>query len=98
MARHIFNFDGGDYLTTIGASWFVSYLYYRLIDNTHINWKNISTPDSRMNTCNRTENYHRYWLQQILTMKDCNLNKNEIGLNATEIKKMAEELLAMEHT
>jgi len=93
MARHTFNFDGGDYLTTIGASWFVSYLYYRNIDDSHMNWKKISTVDSRINTFNRTEEYHKYWLQQILTMNGCNLNKNEIGLNAINIKKMANELL-----
>jgi hypothetical protein len=93
MARHTFNFDGGDDLTTMGASWFVSYLYYLYIDNSHINWNNISTVDLRMNTFNKTGKYYKYWLQQILIMRDCNLNKNKIGLNAMNIKRMAKELL-----
>jgi len=93
MARHSYNFDGGDFLTTIGASWLVSYSYYRHIDNSHMNWENISTAELRINIFNRTENYHKYWLQQILTMNDSNLNKNKIGLNAIKIKEMAKELL-----
>jgi hypothetical protein len=28
MARNAFNFEGGEELVTMGASWFVSYSYY----------------------------------------------------------------------
>lgn len=38
MAAHNFNFEGGDILTGMGASWFVSYAYYEKIDRTHRNW------------------------------------------------------------
>ena len=93
MARHIYTFDGGDYLSTMGASWFVSYLYYCRIDNSHMNWKNISTANLRISNFNKTNNYHTYWLQQILVMNDHNLNKNKIGLNAINIKNMVKELL-----
>jgi hypothetical protein len=93
MARHTFNFDGGEYLTTMGAAWFVSYSFYNLQDQTHLNWERVSTCPSRISTFNRTNQYHKFWLQQVLNMKDDNLNKNTIGLNATQIKQMARLLL-----
>ena len=31
--RHTFSFEGGDQLTTIGATFFVSYLYHRHVDS-----------------------------------------------------------------
>jgi hypothetical protein len=35
MAGHDFNFEGGHYLTRMGATWFVSYSYYCDIDKSH---------------------------------------------------------------
>ncbi len=32
MASHNFSFEGGEILTGMGASWFVSYAYYQHID------------------------------------------------------------------
>jgi len=93
MARHTFNFDGGDQLTTISATWFVSYLFYELEDKTHRNWEKVSNFRSRISTFNRTREYHRYWLQQVLNMNDNNLIKNTINLKPTEIKLMAKKLL-----
>ena len=37
MKGHNFNFDGGEYLSQMGASWFTSYSYFYLIDRTHSN-------------------------------------------------------------
>jgi len=48
MARHTFNFDGGGYLTTMGASWFISCSFYCYKDKTHINWQKVSTYRSRI--------------------------------------------------
>jgi len=93
MARHIFNFDGGNQLTTISATWFVSYLFYELEDKTHKNWKKVSNFQSRINTFNRTREYHKYWLQQVLNMNDKRLSTNTINLKPTEIKTMAKKLL-----
>jgi len=93
MARHIFNFEGGDDLTTMGASWFVSYSYYCYKDKSHTNWQKIKTENSRISVFNRTGKYHKFWLGKILEMNDCNLNKNKIGLDAKEIKKMVNLLL-----
>jgi hypothetical protein len=32
MAKnHDFNFDGGEYLTSMGATWFVSYSFHKIL-------------------------------------------------------------------
>jgi hypothetical protein len=92
MARHTYNFEGGEELTTISASWFVSYSYYQR-NNTHINWQ--ETPDyaNRISVFNRTGDFHQFWLQQVLEMNDNRLGTNEIGLTGPQVKQMARELL-----
>lgn len=87
--RHIFSFEGGYQLTTIGATFFVSYLYYQYIDSTHDNWTSIKTQKSRINTINRADNYHRIWLKNIGNMSKANLNRNALNLDGTVIKEMA---------
>ena len=74
MPRHTFSFEGGDQLTTIGATFFVSYLYHRYVDSTHKNWDSIKTKKSRISTINRSENYHHHWLMHISNMSEANLN------------------------
>jgi hypothetical protein len=100
MARHTFNFDGGDYLTTMGASWFVSYSYHTLRDKTCRNWEKVETSENRIKVFNTTKNYHEFWLRQILTMNNANLEINKLGLNAVQVKQMARNLLEgnMNHT
>lgn len=93
MVRHVFLFDGGEKLTTMGAAWFVSYCYFNKIDNGHKNWQNVSTYQNRASVYKSTAKYHTYWLKKVLDMDDYNLNKNAIDLNAGQIKKMAEHLL-----
>jgi hypothetical protein len=93
MTGHEFIFDGGEYLTKIGASWFVSYLYYCNIDKSHMNWERIKTVKYRISIFNKTKKYHKDWLQQILPMNEHKLETNKIGLDALTIKRMAEELI-----
>jgi hypothetical protein len=93
MGSHPFNFDGGDELSTIGASWFVSYLYYKVIDQSHTNWNKVKTYKSRISTFNASTKYHRYWLGKIMDMNNENLNKNTILLSSVDIKKMTMEIL-----
>jgi len=93
MAGHAFNFKGGEELSKMGATWFVSYSFYLYKDKSHKNWKNISTHNIRISVFNKTRNYHAFWLQQVLVMNDKRLNTNEIGLKAKETKKMANVLL-----
>ena len=47
MARHVFLFNGGGLLTSMGASWFVSYCYYEYIDKTHQNWTCVKNAANR---------------------------------------------------
>lgn len=91
--RHVFSFEGGDLLTTIGATFLVSYLYHQHIDSTHNNWAKIKTKKSRISTINRSENYHRNWLNHIDNMSEANLNRNTLGLDAPVIKEMALTIL-----
>ena len=93
MARHTFQFNGGDELTTMGAAWFVSYCYFNHINSAHINWKKVNTSGNRISVYNRTYDYHKYWLQKVLQMDEYNLDKNTIGLSGRQVKIMAEELL-----
>jgi hypothetical protein len=95
MVRHTFTFDGGEELTTMGASWFVSYSYYLKLDKTHQNWNRIKTVESRSSVHRRTTKMHNYWLKQVLNMDDVRLSKNTLGLRAIAIKAMAKELLAV---
>lgn len=87
--RHTFTFEGGEQLTTIGATFFVSYLYYLHVDSAHSNWASIKTKNSRISTINRSEKYYRTWLKHIGGMKDANLNRNTLGLDGTDVKQMA---------
>lgn len=87
--RHAFSFEGGEQLTKIGATFFVSCLYHRHIDSTHRNWDSIRTQKSRTSTINSSESYHQVWLEHIRGMNDANLNKNTLVLDAANVKKMA---------
>lgn len=89
---HSFNLDGGDLFNKMGATWFVSYSYYQIIDKKHENWSLISTCGSRASVYNRTKKYHKFWLKQVLRMND-GLSKNEIGVPPSETKRMAKEIL-----
>ncbi|MBQ7904823.1 MAG: hypothetical protein IJ361_03615 [Spirochaetaceae bacterium] len=93
MGRHVFSFRGGDELTTMGASWFVSYLYFKLIDSNHRNWAVVSTAQNRARVFSNTTCYHKYWLSEIVMMDISNLNKNTLGLTGIQVKNMAEQLL-----
>lgn len=91
--RHTFDFEGGEKLTTIGATFFVSYLYSQSIDSRHSNWERISTRRSRISTIKSSERYHCTWLARISSMSDANLSKNTLGLEGTEVKAMARAVL-----
>ena len=90
---HNFNFWGGEKLTAMGATWFVSYAYYENIDNEHTNWKKVKTYSTRRNTYYGSREYHKFWLEQIADMNDLRLKTNKIGINPTETKRMAKAVL-----
>ena len=91
--RHTFTFEGGEQLTTIGATFFVSYLYSQYVDSTHKNWESVKTKNSRISTIKRSVQYHRSWLEHIGDMNDANLNKNTLNLRGTTVKEMAKAIL-----
>jgi|GEM_PF-1187451 len=93
QGRHSFAFEGGEYLTTMGATWFVSYCYYDKIDRTHRNWERVETHNSRQSVYRRTAHYHRFWLERVLEMDSERLSANTIGLTGDEVIKMAQALL-----
>ncbi|MBO4308939.1 MAG: hypothetical protein J5885_03825 [Clostridia bacterium] len=97
MANHNFSFAGGELLSKMGASWFVSYSYHEKIDPTELNWQNVSPKSiqSRRSVFKRSTSYHHFWLNQVLKMEDTNIEKpqNKVGLSANEVKKMAKKLL-----
>ena len=91
--RHIFLFEHGEELTTMGAVWFVSYCWYNNIDKNHLNWQRISTFTNRISVYNSTKGFHKYYLQQILCMNENRLTTNRIGLQGDEVIEMAKKLL-----
>ena len=93
MASHNFAFEGGEILTGMGASWFVSYAYYEKVDSTHKNWAKVSTTQSRLSRYNKGRKYHKAWLNEVLVMNPVNLNKNTIGRDAAQTKSMAKAVL-----
>ncbi len=92
--KHDFKFEGGEYLTQIGASWFVSYSYYSNIDKNHLAWKKVKTSSDRINTYNLTTKYHDFWLNKVLEMNNKRLSTNKIELSGNQVKQMAKEILS----
>lgn len=91
--RHKFGFEGGEQLTTIGATFFVSYLYYLHVDSTHRNWDSIKTKSSRISTIATSRKYHAGWLERLGSMTNANLNRNTLGLDGATVKAMARLVL-----
>ncbi len=96
--KHDFKFEGGGYLTQIGASWFVSYSYYSNIDKNHLAWKKVKTSSSRITIYNLTIKYHEFWLNKVMDMDNNRLSTNKIGLKGYQVKQMAKEILSKINT
>ena len=58
-----------------------------------MNWKKVSTAQSRISKYHSGREYHKVWLDEVLTMNPANLDKNTIGLDAQRVKMMAREIL-----
>lgn len=91
---HAFAFYGGRLLSSMSASWFVSYAYHEHVDAAHDNWNRASKVRGRISTYDRSFSYHRYWLDKVMTMNDLNLAKNTIGLTPREVKDMANAVMS----
>ena len=79
----------------MGAVWFVSFAYHEKIDPAHVAWNLLATVDGRKAAYRRSVVYHRFWLYKILQMSNARLDRNHIGLSATDVKQMVHELLDM---
>ena len=71
----------------------MSFAYHDRVDKNHRNWGRVSTAASRTSRYIEGIPYHKEWLQEVLVMKDENLSKNTIGLDARQVKAMAKEIL-----
>ena len=91
--RHTFTFEGGEQLTTIGATFFVSYSCHLHVDPAHRHWESIKTKTSRISTINNSRQYHCAWLERVSQMSDANLSKNTLGLDGAKVKAMARAIL-----
>lgn len=81
-------------LKRMGASWFVSYSYYKKIDPSHRNWEKNDTNDTiRIPAYNRTVLNHKNFLLEILKKSDDMLSRNTLGLDGKVIKIMAHKIL-----
>ena len=98
--RHTFDFEGGDDLTTMGASWFISYLYHIEIDSSHRNWEVPKTKNGRVSVFKRTLNdstsdgvaMHIHYVREICKMSAKRLAANYIGLSGECVIKIAKLL------
>lgn len=91
MIGHIYkDCSGGRILTSLSATWFVSYLYYLKIDSSHLNWNKFK---ERIPNFEKSKKYHNEWLKKIVDKNPLKLNKNQIGLQGIRVKEMAQELL-----
>lgn len=58
-----------------------------------MNWKKVSTAQSRISKYHSGKEYHKVWLNEVLAMNPANLSENTIGLDAQQVKMMAREIL-----
>lgn len=80
-------------LRRMGASYFVSRLFYEKIDNTHLNWRRAGSQPTRNTNFNNSSDMHIDYLRAVIGMSPNRLNTNAIGLSGREIIEMANELL-----
>ena len=91
--KHSFNFDGGNILARMGASWFVSYTYYLIIDINHMNWRFCDTVKMRHCFFSSSYKYHNCWLNKILQMNPKKLTSNLLCLKGEEVINMANKII-----
>lgn len=83
-------------LRRMGAAWFVSYTYFKMLNPSHKNWEKPSDAGMTMRFSAYEDDapYHKVWLERILDMNDSGLNMNSLDLTAEQIKIMAKAILA----
>ncbi|MCI5544515.1 MAG: hypothetical protein MR368_03470 [Azospirillum sp.] len=87
------DYDLDETLQKMGASWYVSYDYYKHFDSTHANWSKVGTAGRQNRYDNSSIMDRIYWLEIILNKNENKLDNNHIYLSGREIKSMARMLL-----
>lgn len=85
-----FYFEAGEKLRAVGASFVVSYLFWKLIDSNHNNWRLAKTNNPKVIESNRK--YWNVWTNAIRYKSPGYLASNKISLTGLEIIKMAKDL------
>ncbi len=93
MGRHTFGFEGGEQLTTVGATFFVSYLCYLHVDPMHRYWDSSETKAARRSPIANATKCHRAWLDRVGGMSDAKLARNTLRLDGAKVKAMARLIL-----
>ena len=91
--KHDYNFNGGNSLRKIGASYYVCYLYGINIDTNEVRWQQVQTKDSRNKLIANHTNLCRPWLEEICKMEK--VGTNSMGLTVAEVHTYACELLKL---
>ena len=85
---HAFNFEGGELLAKIGASWFSSYWNFNNRPQKDLHWERSKTARERIVRYNNTKHYHDNWRREVLKMNDSRLSRNKIGLTGAQVKNL----------
>ncbi len=91
MGKHDYNFNGGNYLRRIGASYYVCYLYSINKDPKETRWQGVNTKDNRNKIIIKQTRFCKLWLDEICKMKK--VGTNSMGLTVGEVNTYASELL-----
>lgn len=86
-------FEAREKLRTVGASFLVSYLYWKKIDQTHNNWRLANT--NNPNTIDGNKEYWTIWIEAITHKDPGSLGQNKINLSGSQIITMAKRLLPL---
>lgn len=79
-------------LRTMGVSWYVSYLYWKMLNSNHDNWRQAQTSQPRHAAFNGIT-HHTPYLEYVISGSSLRYGKNEIGLSGDQIIEMAREIL-----
>jgi len=86
-------FEAGEKLRAVGASFLVSYLYWKKIDSTHTNWERANT--NNPNSIDNNKEYWAIWIEAIIHKSPGLLGKNQIDLSGFQIINMAKKILPL---
>ena len=91
VKKHDYNFNGGNFLRRIGASYYVCSLYGINIDSNETRWQQVKTKDFRNKLIAKHTKLCRPWLEEISKMEK--VGTNTMSLTISEVHAYAEALL-----